>query len=225
VLAAGVVANVLTDFTDWIEEVSSNWWFLLIILAVAFFDSIVPIVPSETTVIIGGVAAGAGEQSLPLVILCGAVGAFLGDNTAYSIGHRFSARIEQRGERKPKTKARVDWAKEQIRLRGGLLLITARFIPGGRTVLTLTCGITRQPRAWFAMWVAVAAVIWATYAAGLGYIFGKSFADNHTLAFILAFGAALSVTVLIEVVRHVRSRDEKVEPDGDPSRVGADHRS
>ena len=90
--------------------------------------------------------------------------------------------------------------------RGGLLLITARFIPGGRTVLTLSCGITHQSWRWFAGWVAVAAVIWATYAAGLGAIFGQAFSDNHTVAFLLAFGAALSVTIIIEVVRHVRGR-------------------
>ena len=223
-LATGVVANVFTDFTDWLDDVSSKWWFLLVIFGVAFFDSIIPVVPSETTVIIGGVAAGSGDQSLLLVILAGAFGAFLGDNAAYMIGFRFSGRIERRGERKPKTKARVEWAKHQIRERGGLLLITARFIPGGRTILTLTSGITRQPRAWFAAWVAVAAVIWATYAAVLGYIFGKSFADNHTAAFLLAFAAALSITVLIEVVRHFRSRGNETESSEDDERVVADRR-
>ena len=49
-------------------------------------------------------------------------------------------------------------------------------------------------------------LIWATYAAGLGAIFGKRVQDNHTVAFLLAFGAALSVTIIIEVVRHVRGK-------------------
>ena len=48
------------------------------------------------------------------------------------------------------------------------------------------------------MWTAIAAVIWATYAAGLGFVFGATFEDDHTIAFILAFGAALAVTVVIE---------------------------
>ncbi len=94
----------------------------------------------------------------------------------------------------------------QIRTRGGPLLVTARFIPGGRSVLTITSGITHQPRRWFASWIALAAVIWATYAAGLGYIFGNRFKDNHTAAFLLAFGTALSITVSIEIVRHYRSK-------------------
>jgi membrane protein DedA with SNARE-associated domain len=58
----------------------------------------------------------------------------------------------------------------------------------------------------------VAAVIWASYAGVLGAIFGNRFKDNHTVAFLLAFGASLAVTILIEVVRHVRRRDADDEP-------------
>jgi membrane protein DedA with SNARE-associated domain len=47
----------------------------------------------------------------------------------------------------------------------------------------------------------VAGVIWASYAALLGYFGGKTFEESHTLAFLVAFGTALSITVLIEVVR------------------------
>jgi membrane protein DedA with SNARE-associated domain len=206
-----MVANILDDFTSWLSDIGGEWWFLLIILGIAFFDSFIPIVPSETTVIIGGVAAGQGEQPLPLVILCGAVGAFLGDNFAYMIGRRFTPWIRRRAETRPKTAARLDWARRQIRARGGPLLITARFIPGGRTALTVTSGITHQPRAWFAGWIAIAAVIWASYAAILGYVFGNRFKDDHTMAFLLAFGAALAITLLIELVRHVRQRISPAE--------------
>lgn len=205
-MTATLLANVITDASDWLADFSSNWYFLAIIFGVAFFDSVVPVVPSETMVIIGGVAAGIGDQNVLLVIASGAVGAFLGDNTAYLIGARLSALIQRRADRRPKLQTRLDWAREQIRIRGGLLLITARFIPGGRTALTVTSGITHQPRRWFMGWVAVAVVIWATYAALLGYIGGQTFEDNHTLAFLVAFGLALAMTGLIELVRHLRAR-------------------
>jgi membrane protein DedA with SNARE-associated domain len=201
-MGTAIAANIVTDASEWLSDFSANWWFLLIIFAVAFLDSIIPAVPGETSVIIGGVAAGAGEQSLLLVIVAGAAGAFLGDNTAYSIGALLSGRIERYASHRPKFQKRLDWAQHQIRLRGGILLITARFIPGGRSAMTISSGITRQPRRWFMGWIAVAAVIWATYAALLGYIGGKAFEDNHTKAFLLAFVTALSATILIEVVRH-----------------------
>jgi membrane protein DedA with SNARE-associated domain len=201
-----LVAGIITDVSDWLNDISGHWWFLLVILAIAFFDSVVPIVPSETTVIIGGVAAGLGNQELVLVIAAGAIGAFLGDNTAYLLGRRMSGTIHRWATRKPKRQARLDWANTQIRQRGGLLLITARFIPGGRTALTVSSGITHQPRLWFAAWVAVAAVIWATYAALLGFVGGKTFEDDHTKAFLLAFAAAFALTVTIEIIRHTRAK-------------------
>ncbi|MEK7426804.1 MAG: DedA family protein [Actinomycetota bacterium] len=198
----------ITDLTDTLGDWASNWWFLGVIVLIAFFDSIIPVVPSETTVIIGGVAVSTGEApyALWMVIVAGAVGAFLGDNAAYSIGRHWAPRFERRAERKPKFGVRLGWAHEQIRERGGLLLITARFIPGGRTLLTLSSGITRQPRLWFMRWITIAVVIWASYAAGLAYIVGKPFKDNHTLAFWVAFGTALAINVLIEVARHLRNR-------------------
>lgn len=207
-----LLANVITDLTDWLGDVAANWWFLLVILVIAFLDSVVPVVPSETAVIIGGVAAGQGDQNLALVILCAALGAFGGDNTAYAIGHRFNGWIVNRARHNPKTAKRLEWAATQIRKRGGPLLITARFIPGGRTALTITSGLTHQPRGWFSGWIAVAAVIWASYAAGIGAIFGNRFKDDHTTAFLLAFGTALSITILIEVIRHVRSRPVEQGP-------------
>ena len=206
-MPAALLANIITDASDWLADFSSNWYFLAIIFAVAYLDSVVPIVPSETMVIIGGVAAGRGDQLLIAVIVAGAVGAFLGDTTAYLLGNRMSGFIERRAADRPKLRRRLDWASDQIHTRGGLLLITARFIPGGRTALTITSGITNQPRRWFMGWVAIAGVIWASYAALLGYIGGQAFQDNHTLAFLVAFGAALGVTAVIEIVRHLRNRD------------------
>lgn len=193
-MTAVLIANIFTDGVDWLANFSSNWYFLAIILFVAYFDSVVPIVPSETLVILGGVAAGRGDQWLIAVIAAGALGAFLGDTTAYLLGARMSGFIERRAKSRTKLRNRIDWARQQIRTRGGPLLITARFIPGGRTALTVTSGITRQDKTWFVGWVAVAVTIWASYAALLGYIGGKTFGDNHTLAFLVAFGAALAAT-------------------------------
>lgn len=208
----GIVASIITDVTDWLDEFSSNWWFVLIVFSVALLDSVFPVVPGETTVIAGGVAAGAGNQSLALVIFAGAFGAFLGDNLAYWIGDRFEPRVRAWAERKPNRMARLEASGLQIKKRGGLLLITARFIPGGRTILTVSSGITQQPRLWFAAWVAVAGTIWATYAAGLGYLFGQAFEDNHTAAFWLAFGTALGITFVVEVIRWLRERGKIEEP-------------
>ncbi len=50
----------INEFFDWLKDFSSSPWFYLIIFVIAVFDSVLPVVPSETLVIIGGVAAGSG---------------------------------------------------------------------------------------------------------------------------------------------------------------------
>lgn len=203
----------ISDLTDKLGDWAGNWWFLGVIFAIALLDSVIPIVPSETTVIVGGVAVATGDAPYPLiaVIAAGAAGAFIGDNMAYAIGRHWSPAFQRRAERKPKFEAKLIWAREQIRDRGGLLLITARFIPGGRTALTISSGITRQPRWWFVRWVAIAGTIWATYAAGLAFIVGQPFKDDHQTAFWVAFGTAIGINLIIELVRWLRHRKEPKE--------------
>ncbi|MFZ9721493.1 MAG: DedA family protein [Ilumatobacteraceae bacterium] len=196
----------VTQAFDWLKDFSSGPWFYVIIFVIAVLDSVLPIVPSETLVIIGGVSAGLGNLWIPLVILVASSGAFIGDNMSYLIGREASDWVIRRQTRTEKGAARMAKIVEQVHERGGLLLITARFIPGGRTALTLSCGVTRQPRRWFVGWSVIAAVIWGNYAALLGFIGGKSFEENHTTAFIIAFVTAFSITALIEIVRWLLKR-------------------
>ena len=197
---------IINEAFYWLKDFSSSPWFYLIIFVIAALDSVLPIVPSETLVIIGGVSAGLGNLWIPLVIVVAASGAFIGDNMSYLIGREASDWVIRRQTRTDKGAARMAKIVEQVHERGGLLLITARFIPGGRTALTLSCGVTKQPLRWFISWAAVAAVIWGNYAALLGFIGGKSFEDNHTLAFIIAFVSAFSITFVIELVRWLLKR-------------------
>ncbi|MEZ5340558.1 MAG: VTT domain-containing protein [Acidimicrobiales bacterium] len=115
-----------------------------------------------------GTAAGTGNLSIALVVLVAVIGAAAGDSIAHLLGQRASGVVGRLLFRGEKGKRRLETVGRQIKQRGGVLLITARFIPGGRTALTFTCGATQQPyRSWFLRWDIVAVVIWATYAAGL----------------------------------------------------------
>jgi len=207
---------------DLILDASSSPWFLVLLFAVAMFDSIIPIVPSEFSVIAGAVAAGAGRLiddrpvlSLILVIAFAAIGAYAGDSLAYWIGSRSDRFIKGVLFRGEKGEKRLEATGRQIRKRGGLLLVTARFIPGGRTALTVSCGLTSQPfLSWFTRWDLLATTIWATYAGLLGF-FVSDMVESQTTALWLAFGLALGITVLIEVGRFVlerfRTRSVEVE--------------
>jgi membrane protein DedA with SNARE-associated domain len=210
---ASGIFDFLNGLTDWLADISANPWFYAVIFWIALLDSVVPIVPSESTVIIGGIAAGQGNLWIGLVILLGATGAFCGDSIAYFLGRKFRPFVSRMlGRRKGNGEEQMQKAADQIDKRGGLLLITARFIPGGRTLMTISCGATHRPyKSWFVPWDALAATLWASYAAIIGFFFGEVFEDNHSQAFWLAFGTALAITGLIEMVRWYRHRNEPAE--------------
>jgi membrane protein DedA with SNARE-associated domain len=194
-------------FDSLTQYVSGSPWTYAFLFAVAALDVIIPFVPSETSVILAGVLASTGDLMLSLVILFSAAGAILGDNTAYWIGRKAGHRIVGRwfkGERRK----RIDWAEEQIQERGGYLILIGRFIPGGRTVVTLTCGMLEMTWHRFIRFDVVAGFLWASYAAMLGYFGGRAFEEQPWKGFLLAFGIALAITGGVELYRWLKRRGD-----------------
>ena len=193
-------------FNQLIDLVSGAWWTYPLLFGVAYLDAIIPLVPSETMVITGGVLASAGDMELGLIIVFAALGAFCGDNTAYFIGHRYGDRVERRFFSSDKAKKRLRWAERQLEERGGEIIIIARFIPGGRTVVTLSAGGLEMRWRRFATYDAIAVTIWASYAALLGYVGGKQFEDAPWKGLIVALAIAFSVAGAVELVRWLQRR-------------------
>jgi membrane-associated protein len=192
---------VFESLTDY---VSGSPWTYAFLFAVSALDVVFPVVPSEASVITGGVIAGTGDLFIWLVILSAASGAVLGDNVSYWIGRTLGERIVARffqGERRK----RIDWAEKQIEERGGYLIVVGRFIPGGRTAVTLSAGLLEMPWRRFIVFDVAAGLLWATYAGLLGYFGGKAF-ESPIRGLVIAFAIALAVTGLIELVRWLRKR-------------------
>ncbi|HEY2552396.1 MAG TPA: DedA family protein [Streptosporangiaceae bacterium] len=166
------------------------------------FDAVVPILPSETAVIALGVAtAGSTDPRIFVLVALAAFGAFAGDNLCYYLGRRFGPRVERRflsGEKGAKGRA---WAEQALARFGAWLIISCRFIPGGRTVVTLTCGLIGYPRRSFVPATAVAGLIWASYAFAIGRIGGAAFERRPWIGLLLGLGVALAVSGLVELVR------------------------
>jgi membrane-associated protein len=181
--------------------VSSLLSYVIAVLLPAF-DALIPVLPSETAVIALGVAtAGSVDPRAAVLVALAACGAFLGDNAAYLLGRRFGPAAGRRvlaGERGARRRA---WAERSLHRFGARMIIGCRFIPGGRTAITLTCGLVGYPRRRFAVATAVAAVIWASYAFLIGRLGGKAFEDQPWLGLLLALGVTVVVSVAIEAAR------------------------
>lgn len=201
---------------DFLHQAVTSPWVYVVILLVAAVDAFFPAVPSETAVITAGVfAAATGAPNIPLVIAAAAVGAFAGDHISYLIGRSSIGRLRER----PRTRGMFDWAERTLRERGGLVLVIARYIPGGRTATTITAGAVGYPRRRFAFFDAIAAISWGCYAAGIGYLGGAAFENDPVKGLLLGFAVAVGVTVVVEVVRYVRRRAGRRETIGPGARA------
>jgi membrane-associated protein len=193
-------------FSQLADYVSGAWWSYPLVFALAYADVLLPILPSETAVITGGVLASSGDMHLWLLIPAAAAGAIAGDNTVYLLGRYFERPLRRRffgGERAQK---RMRWAERQVTERGGELIVVGRFIPGGRTAVTFVSGALQMPWRRFITFDVVAGLVWATYAALLGYFGGKAFERAPWKGLLLAFAIALAVTGAVELVRWLLRR-------------------
>lgn len=198
---------MLEAFHSLTEFVSGSPWTYAFLFAIAALDVVFPVVPSETSVIAAGVLAASGDLLLVLVVALSAAGAILGDNTAYGIGRTAGHRLVLRLFRE-KGEERLRWAERSLEERGGYLIVVGRFIPGGRTAITVGAGTVRYPWRRFIAFDVAAGIVWASYAALLGYFGGRTFEENPLKGLALAFGIAVAVTVAVETVRWVKRRRE-----------------
>ena len=192
------------QFTHRVAQASG--WAYAVVLLFAVVDALLPLVPSETAVITAGVVAGAGHISLPVVIIAAAIGAFAGDNIAYAVGSRYGERVTRRYFQGDKAFRRLQSARRQLDRRGGELIAVGRFVPGGRTLITLTAGLSRYPWPRFGRYDAIACAIWAGYGALLGYFGGQAFEDQPWKGLLLALGIAVTITLGTEAVRYALRR-------------------
>jgi membrane-associated protein len=190
-----------------IDLLTGSLWTYPLLLGICAGDAVLPLLPSETAMIVCGIQAARGELSLGWVIAFGAAGAFLGDNASYAGGRWIGQPVIDRFFTGQRARERLDWAKRFLKERGSYVLIVARFIPGGRTATTFTSGVVHLPWATrFAPFIFVAAILWAVYGALLGYLGGRLFRDQPIYALLLAFGAAAAVAGAVEFSRWLRKR-------------------
>jgi membrane protein DedA with SNARE-associated domain len=181
----------------------------VIAIVVPALDAVFPVLPSETTIIALGVAtAGSTDPRIALLVACCALGAFLGDNLSYLLGGRFGPWAERRFFPGEKGARRRAWAERSLERFGTQLIVVCRFIPGGRTAVTLCCGLVGYSRRRFVVATAVAGSIWAVYSFFLGRLGGRAFEDRPWAGFAVAFGVTIAVSGLVEVIRRImRSRE------------------
>jgi membrane protein DedA with SNARE-associated domain len=196
-------------FDQLTTALSGSSWAYALIFAVVAGDAVLPLLPGETIVVTGGVLATSGDLNPLLVFLAGAAGAFLGDSVCYWIGRKLGTRAAEKFLRGERGRRSLEWADRALDRRGKTLIAVARFVPGGRTAVSLVAGTTEFPwRVWAAADL-LGAALWSAYNTGLGMIGGAAFEHQTWKGLLLAFGLAAATAGIIEGVRWLRDRRKR----------------
>jgi membrane-associated protein len=157
-------------------------------------------------VITAGVFATGEGPDLAVVIVVAALGALLGDHVSYGIGRRGGAHRVARLPADSRRRAGSEWARRAVDRRGGVILTTSRYVPGGRTAVTLTMGAVRYPLRSFLLFDAIATGSWAIYCGLLGYLGGIAFQRDPVRGVLAGVGLSVAITLLLEAARWLRRR-------------------
>ena len=132
-------------------------------------------VPGETVLLAAGVFVAQRHFHMGTVIIVAAMGAMVGDNTSFLIGHKVGrAALERYGQyvwRKPKHMARFD---SFFARHGDKTILFARFITGLRVFAALLAGAARMRWPTFAFYNAAGAILWSVAITLAGFFFGRS---------------------------------------------------
>ncbi|HMO00129.1 MAG TPA: DedA family protein [Miltoncostaeaceae bacterium] len=198
--------SIVQSFAD-IAESAADYGYWAVLLVVAG-DGVFPALPGETAIVAAAVLAANGNLNILLVILSGAVGAMIGDSTAYWIGRAGGGPIKRTVTRFA-GRERLEAAERMVARQGPALVVVGRFLPGIRIAINLSCGAGQMSYPRFFIFDSIGAIVWSTQAALLGYFAGKAFADQLWVAFLVAFAVTALVGGFVALKERKRVRQER----------------
>lgn len=168
------------------------------------------VAPGELAVVIGGVTAGQGHTSLPLLIAIVWICAFAGDLTTYTLGRRLGRDfLIRHGSVIKLTPARLAQVETFLARHGGKTIIVGRFIGLVRALAPFVAGSSRMPARRFIPATFVGAGLWSAAFTSLGYVCWHSFDQAAQIArqgSLVLIGLLATAGLAVVVYRAVRSR-------------------
>lgn len=182
----------------WILTLADAWWVYFVVYGFAAFDGFFPSVPSESTIVtLSSLWSSSGKPSIILIGLAAWIGAWTGDNLGYLLGKKIGYE-RFKFLRDGKGRAAVEAADRGLQKRALVFLMTARYIPFGRTAVNLVAGAVHYPHREFWPRSLLSTFVWAVYSCAIGALAGAWFEDNHLLGITVALIAAVVMALLVE---------------------------
>jgi membrane protein DedA with SNARE-associated domain len=154
--------------------------------------------PEDVVLITGGILASHSVTNFWVVVLVCMAGVLMGDGIVFGLGRYFGPSIKKKGIFKKIFTEKVDQRAEAIiRKYGDKVVFMARFMPGLRTPIFLTCGIY-QVKPWkFLLLDGTAAIVSVPLWIYVGYVFGQNLEELEAKIRHIQVGLYSGLAILI----------------------------
>ena len=203
---ARALAGVVGDMGGWAYAAVAGMAFL----ETGAFVGLV--VPGETVVVVGGVAASNGDVSLPLIALVAWIGAAIGDATSFHLGRRFGPSVIAPAARRLRiSDQRLASLERTVARHGGRTVLVGRFMGYIRALAPFMAGASGMRYRELAPWSLAGSGAWAIAFTLVGYQFADAVesASQRTSLVLLALA---SVAAALLVIRHRRQTQIAQQP-------------
>ena len=177
-----IFVNFLTSIPDYISlavEKNSTIAYLTICLAM-FLENIIPPIPSEIIMPLGGFFVYQQKLNFYILVFWGVLGTILGSLPWYYFGRlvnekRISNFLDKRGKYLGLSSNDLNKSKRWFEKYGVSLVFWGRLVPGIRTLISVPAGIELMPLRKFLIWTTFGSLIWVVLLAYAGYLFGENY--------------------------------------------------
>lgn len=206
---SGVMWTSTARLEGLLDLVSDSPWTYPALVGLVTFDAVLPILPGESSAVTAAVIASRGELVIWLVLGSVVLGGMAGDNLSYAIGRRFGRKAYFRLFRGEKHERRFDWVRGILETHTVWVIPALKFIPGGRTAVTMSCGAVEVRWKRFFLADMVAVTVWASVYTALGYFGGQLFRDSLWAALLVSLGFAALIWTVGYVWYRLRERRDR----------------
>ena len=153
--------------------------YLTICLAM-FLENIIPPIPSEIIMPLGGFFVYQQKLNFYILVFLGLLGTILGSLPWYYLGRlvnekRLSNFLDKNGKYLGISSNDLSKSKRWFDKYGVSLVFWGRLIPGIRTLISVPAGIELMPLRTFLIWTTLGSFIWVALLTYAGYLFGENY--------------------------------------------------
>lgn len=131
-----------------LEAFFTQYGYIAVFMVLVICGLGIPI-PEDLTLVTGGVIAGLGHANTHLMFVVGMAGVLIGDGLMFTAGKLYGQRILSfRFVQRIMTPKRYAQVQDKFDKYGNRVLFVARFLPGLRTTIYLTAGISGKVSHW-----------------------------------------------------------------------------